>query len=128
MTRETTLHKERQHSMVATQDHNNIVATPHGSSTKHDTNIIGYRQQYKGINCKVLVFFAARSSRYLQRTEKRSDPGMCVLWGPLTECYWQNGCSMWRMRTAVDISDRVERGLRGFYKWVAGSLVVRALD
>jgi hypothetical protein len=39
---------------------------------------------------------------------KRSDPGMCVLLGPLTECDWQNGCFMWRMRAAVDISDRGE--------------------
>ena len=29
---------------------------------------------------------------------------MCVLWGSLTECDWVFG--MWRMRAAVDISDR----------------------
>ena len=34
--------------MVATQHDNNMVATQHGSSTKHGTNIIGYRQQHKG--------------------------------------------------------------------------------
>uniref|UniRef100_A0A8C8BRP5 AP-1 complex subunit gamma n=1 Tax=Oncorhynchus tshawytscha TaxID=74940 RepID=A0A8C8BRP5_ONCTS len=39
----------------------------------------------------------------LQRTEKRSDPGMCVLWGPLTECNWQNRCCMWRMRAASKV-------------------------
>ncbi|XP_052355014.1 T-cell-specific surface glycoprotein CD28-like isoform X3 [Oncorhynchus keta] len=32
---------------------------------------------------------------------------MCVLSGPLTECDWQNGCCMWRMRAAVDISDKL---------------------
>ena len=53
-----------------------------------------------------LLFVAARSSRYLPRTEKISDPWICVLWGPLTECDWQNGCCMRRMRAAVDISDR----------------------
>ena len=51
-------------------------------------------------------FVAARSSRKLQRTEKTSDPGMFLLWGPLTECDWQTGCCMWRMRAAVDLSDR----------------------
>ena len=44
----------------------------------------------------------------LQRTEKTSDPGMFALWGHLTECYWQNGCFMWRMRAAVGILDRGE--------------------
>ena len=34
--------------MVATQHNNNMVATQHGSSTKHGTNIIGHRQQHKG--------------------------------------------------------------------------------
>jgi hypothetical protein len=33
--------------MVATQ-HDNMVATQHGSGTKHGTNIIGHRQQHKG--------------------------------------------------------------------------------
>ena len=32
--------------MVETQ-HDNMVATQHGSSTKHGTNIIGHRQQRK---------------------------------------------------------------------------------
>ena len=45
---------------------------------------------------KKLSSLSARSSRYLQQPEKRSDPGMCVLWGPLTESNWQNGCSIWR--------------------------------
>ena len=26
---------------------------------------------------------------------------MSVLWRPLTECDWQNGCCMWRMSAAV---------------------------
>ena len=34
--------------MVATQHNNNMVATQHGSSTKHGTNIIGHRQKHKG--------------------------------------------------------------------------------
>jgi hypothetical protein len=35
--------------MVATQhNNNNMVATQHGSSTNHGTNIIGHRQQHKG--------------------------------------------------------------------------------
>ena len=52
----------------------------------------------------VPVASCTRSSQ----TEKRSDSGMCVLWGPLTECDWQNGCCMWIMRAAVDISDMGE--------------------
>jgi hypothetical protein len=55
-----------------------------------------------------LSVFAARSSRQLQRTDKSSDVGMCVFWGPLTECDWQNGCCMWRMRAVLGISDRGE--------------------
>ena len=43
-----------------------------------------------------------------------SDPGMCVLCGPLTECDWQNGCWMWRMRAAVDISDGGSEAQEGF--------------
>jgi hypothetical protein len=39
---------------------------------------------------------------------KRGATQGCVLWGPLTECDWQNGCCMWRMRAAVDLSDRGE--------------------
>jgi hypothetical protein len=39
----------------------------------------------------------------MAQTEKRSDPGL--IWGPLTECDWQNGCCMWKMRTAVCITD-----------------------
>ena len=31
---------------------------------------------------------------------------MGVFWGPLTECHWQNRVVMWRVRAAVDISDR----------------------
>ena len=31
----------------ASQHDNNTVATQHGSSTKHGTNIIGHRQQHK---------------------------------------------------------------------------------
>ena len=34
--------------MVATQHDNNMVATQHGSSTKHGKNVIGHRQQHKG--------------------------------------------------------------------------------
>ena len=49
------------------------------------------------------------------------ESGMCALWGPLTECDCQNWCHMWRMRAAVDISDREEWGLRGFYKWATTS-------
>ena len=43
-----------------------------------------------------------------------------MLSGPLTECDWQNGCCMWRVRAAVDISDG-ERGLRDFYKYASTS-------
>jgi hypothetical protein len=96
-----------------------MAAEQHGSSTKHGTNIIGHRQQHKGkkvettihhakepqlsvrvsmieslneemrIKLSSLTVFCSSSSRLLQRTEKRSDPGICVLWGPLTECDWQ---------------------------------------
>jgi nicotinamidase-related amidase len=34
--------------MVATQHNKNMVATKHGSSTKHGTNITEHRQQHKG--------------------------------------------------------------------------------
>ena len=34
--------------MAATQHNNNMVATQHGNSTKHGTNIIGHEQQHKG--------------------------------------------------------------------------------
>jgi hypothetical protein len=34
--------------MVQTQHDNNMVATQHGISTKHGTNIIERRQQHKG--------------------------------------------------------------------------------
>ena len=47
---------------------------------------------------------------FLQQTEKRSDPGMCVLRITLTECDWQNGCCMWRMSAAVGISDMGDMG------------------
>ena len=33
---------------MTTQHDNNMVATQHGSSTKHGINIIGHRQQHKG--------------------------------------------------------------------------------
>ena len=40
---------------------------------------------------------------------KRGATQGCVrFWGPLTECDWQNGCCMWIMRAAVDISDMGE--------------------
>jgi hypothetical protein len=108
--------------MVATQSHNNMVATQHGSSTKHGTNIIGHKgQEGKDNNTSRRSTTTVQS---LQRTEKMTqgcDAGMCVLWGPLTECDWQNGCCMWRMTAAVDISDREEGGLRGFYKYASTS-------
>jgi hypothetical protein len=34
--------------MAETQHDNNMVATQHGSSAKHGTNIIGQRQQHEG--------------------------------------------------------------------------------
>ena len=68
------------------------MTTQYGSSTKHGTNIIGHRQQHKGQEGRD------------NNTSRKAATGMCVLWGPLTECEWQNGCCMWRMRAAGDIS------------------------
>ena len=51
MIRETPQHQERPKDNNidgATRHDNSMVATQHGSSTKHGTNIIGHRQQHKG--------------------------------------------------------------------------------
>ena len=108
-----------------------MVATQHGSSTKYGANIIGTDNSTKGKKVETTIHHVKqpqvsvrmsmikslneemeiRLFRFsvfcsLFQSEKRSNPGMCVLWGPLTECDWQNECCMWRMRAAVGISDR----------------------
>ena len=57
--------------MVATQHDNNMVVTQHGSSTKHGTNIIGYRQQHKGQEGKDNI-----TSREAGTTVSKSVRGM----------------------------------------------------
>ena len=40
--------------------------------------------------------------------KKGATQGCVGFWGTLTECDWQNGCCVWRMRAAVGILDKGE--------------------